>query len=259
MLLWQHPCLKRKAWRIRRKRQKRLVLAHHAHACIRLLADDVTEHAAFFVLVVFLRSLELLQHMFRHDGQRDQLAVRMLQRRSRRRTVVLKDHDVFEPLVLLQVEDAVAEGPQHILDALLRQRGQRGVVLGRLDDDLVRPDARHLIEHAYGGTVQTSFDAERWELIGDHAHRPALCIAACAVGPVRQNLGGRLALITRTKRAKAALHFDRLAHKIGWALRAISRYDDPSSNDGIFAQFWHWGLVSWDASDILRYRRALQK
>ena len=88
-------------------------------------------------------------------------------------SVVLEDQDVLEAPVLLQVDDAVAKCPEHVFDSLLGKSRQSGIVLGRLDDDLVRADAVHLVEHAFGLATQASLDAKRGKLVRDHAHRPA--------------------------------------------------------------------------------------
>ena len=104
----------------------------------------------------------------------------MLERGARSFAVVLENEDVFEAAVLLQVEDAVAEGPEYVLDALGRQRSQRRVVVGRFDDHLVRADAVHLVEHAFGLAAQIAFDAQRGELVGHYADGPAGSMAAAA-------------------------------------------------------------------------------
>ena len=86
--------------------------------------------------------------------------------------VVLEDQDVPEPRVLLQVEHALAERPQHALDGDDRQRGQRLRVLGRLDDHLVGADAVHLVEQPLALAVERALDLQRGELVRDDPHVP---------------------------------------------------------------------------------------
>ena len=149
--------------------------------------------------------------------------------------MVLEDQDVLEAPVLLQIDDAVPVRPQNVFNPLLRNAGQGGVVLGRFDDDLVRPNAVHLVEHAFGLPVQASLDSKGRKLIGHHAHRPIRGVARSAVRAIRQHLGRSLAFIAIAERAKAALHFHRLAAEVGGTLGAIGRNDYPSSYDWIFA------------------------
>src|ERR1019366_6570296 len=112
-------------------------------------------------------------------------------------------------------------------------------ILWSLDNDLVRAHAVHVVEHAFGGTVQATLDPQGRKLVGHHPHRPTLRIAARAIGPIGQHLRRSLVFLPRTERTESALDLDGLAYKIGWALGAIRGNDDPSSHDGIFAQLWH--------------------
>ena len=99
--------------------------------------------------------------------------VAVLERRAGRRAVVLEQQDVAEPDVVLQIEHAVAERPQHALDLRLRHRRKPLVVIGRLDDDLVRADAAHPVEHPLALAVERALDAQRRELVGHDAQVPA--------------------------------------------------------------------------------------
>ena len=159
--------------------------------------------------------------MFRNDGQRNQLSMRVFQGRPGRRAVVLEQHDVLEPLVLLQVENAVAKRPQHIFNPFFGQGSQGLVVVRGLDDDFVRADAIHLVEHAISRPVQAAFNGECREFIRHHAHRPPLRVAASSVRTVSQHFRRCLALAAGAKRTESALHFDGLSYKIGWAFCAV--------------------------------------
>src|SRR5256885_16149296 len=102
MPLGQHPGFKWEARRIRRKRNKILILRNHARAYFALLANDVAEDATLFVAVILLRAIKFLDHLFGHDGQGNELAVRVFQRRARSFAVILENEDVTEAFVLLQ-------------------------------------------------------------------------------------------------------------------------------------------------------------
>ena len=57
------------------------------------------------------RTVDLVAHLARHDRQRDQLRMRMVERGAGGHTVVLEDDDVAEAAILLQVLHALAERP----------------------------------------------------------------------------------------------------------------------------------------------------
>ena len=58
-------------------------------------------------------------------------------------------------------------------------------MIGRLDDDLVRADAVHLVVEPLAGRLEVALDAQRRELVGDDAERPARPVrpASRAGGP----------------------------------------------------------------------------
>ena len=141
-------------------------------ALVQLLPHDVAEHAALFVVVVLLGAVQLLPHPLGDDGGRDELGVRMLQRCAGRPARVLEDEDVSKPRILLEVQDAVVERPQDVLDPPLAHAGEGLAVLGRLDDDLVGADAVHLVVHAVALAVQIALDLERRELVRHHPQLP---------------------------------------------------------------------------------------
>ena len=115
--LGQNPRFKRKPWRIRTKRHKVLVFRGNSHPRLCFLPDNVTENTAFFVGKIPLCAFQLFHHLLGQNWKRDDLRMRMLQGRARGFAMVLKNQNVLEPAVLLQVQNAVAESPQHIFDA----------------------------------------------------------------------------------------------------------------------------------------------
>src|SRR5260370_8477558 len=87
--------------------------------------------------------------------------------------MILKDQDIFEPLVALQIEDSLPESPKHIFDALQGHRRQSLHVVGRFDDHLVSAHAVHAVEHALVHPIQIALNANRSKLVGYHAQVPA--------------------------------------------------------------------------------------
>ena len=73
--------------------------------------------------------------------------------------MIFEDEDVLEAAVLFQVEDAIAEGPENVFDPFGGEGSEAGVVVGGLDDDLMRTDAVHLVKHAFGLAIELAFDA----------------------------------------------------------------------------------------------------
>ena len=94
------------------------------------------------------RALDLLAHEVGHDRQRDQLRVRVLERRARRRAVVLEHQDVAQPEIALQIEHRARGTPTARARSRPPTCGASGsIVIRRLDDHLVRADAVHPVEH----------------------------------------------------------------------------------------------------------------
>src|SRR5712692_8036766 len=106
---WQQPGLERKPRGVRRQRDNLRALQDHTPAGRDLLPDDVAEDAALFRRVMASRALDLLAHEVGDDRQRDELRMRVLERRARRSTMVLEDQDVPKPTVLLEIHDTIAE------------------------------------------------------------------------------------------------------------------------------------------------------
>src|ERR1700676_5469668 len=107
--------------------------------------------------------------------------------------MILEDQDVFETAVFLQIQETVAECPQNVFDSFWRQGREAGGVIGRLNDDLVRLDSVHAIEHALGLPVQRAFNAQGWKLIRHDADSPSRGItlwrrSAVRVGTIGLNL-----------------------------------------------------------------------
>src|SRR6266849_2515049 len=238
MLLGQKPDLKREPRGVGSQGNELGVLGDDADLRFHLLADDVAEDAALFLLVIVLAAVHFLAHALGHDWQRNQLRMGVLERRPGSLAVVLENQDVTEALVIFQVEDAVAIGPQHLFDGSLGHRGQRALVIRRFDDHFVRPDTVHAVKQSLALAIEVAFDAQRRELVRDDADSPTGAIPRAAVAAVGQDLGRRLRLIAVAKRAKALpLDLYAFANEVGRPLRPVGRDDHPSTGDGIFAKF----------------------
>src|SRR5215467_14350451 len=99
--------------------------------------------------------------------------MRVLKRSPGGFAVILKNENVLEAAVFLQIEDAVAEGPEHVFNALGGQAGEAQRVVGRLDDRFVGANSVHLVEHAFGLLGKIAFDTESRKLVGNHANGPS--------------------------------------------------------------------------------------
>src|SRR5690348_1211127 len=120
--------------------------------------------------------------------------------------MIFKDQNVFETPVFFEIEDAVAKGPKYVFDLLWRKRRQRGVVVIGLDNYFVRADAIHLVEHAFGLSVEIAFNSEGREFVGNDPNGPAWRIplrsSPVVAGPIGLNFRRCLAFVSVTKRAE---------------------------------------------------------
>ena len=121
---WADPGLERKARRVGLEHHEAVGLDHQARASGGFLPDDVAEDAALLQVVEQFRAVHLFLGALGDHGQRDQLAMRMLERGAGGLAVILEKQDVAEPAILLEIADAVLEGPQHLFDLLLRHLAQ---------------------------------------------------------------------------------------------------------------------------------------
>src|SRR5438445_8552226 len=110
-----------------------IVLADYALACFPLLPDDVAKNAALFLVVVMPAVVHLFAHSTRNDGKSDQLRMRMLHRRAGRFSMILEDQYIPKALIVLQIQHAIAIGPQNVLQRAFRQRRERGRMVWGFD------------------------------------------------------------------------------------------------------------------------------
>src|SRR5438270_10054143 len=91
--------------------------------------------------------------------------------------VVLENQNVFQAAIFLQVKNAVAKSPEHIFDLFRRKRRECPIVLVGFYHYLVGSDTVHFVEHAFGLTIEITFNAERGKFVGYHADSPSRSIA----------------------------------------------------------------------------------
>ena len=164
----------------------------------------------------------------------------MLERRARRRAVILEQQDVAKPPILLQVEHPLAERPQHPLNLRFRHRRQRLVVIGRLDDHFVRADAVHPIEQPLAFPIEVAFHLQRGKLVRHDSKIPAGRIRPAAVLTEREHLGRRHVLAAGAERTVFTPDdLSLFETEIVRALASIGGDDDPAAGDGIFAELRH--------------------
>src|SRR5579885_1753731 len=104
-------------------------------------------------------------------------------------------------VILLEVGQAIAVGPDDLADALLGEGRDALVVLGALDDDLVGADAGHHVVDAVAPLVEAALDLQRGEPVGHDADPPAGAVGPRAEVAVGEDLRGRLVLVALAERA----------------------------------------------------------
>ena len=131
-------------------------------------------------------------------------------------------------------------------------------MIGRLNDDLVRTDPVHAIEHTFGLAIHVAFNAQGRKLIGYNPDRPSGGVSlrlrpSIRVRTRRLNLRWRLALVSVAEGAEAALDLHIFANKIGWALRPVRRNNYPAADNRIFSEFRQYGILSRCRANFIFY------
>src|SRR5262249_33750693 len=130
---------------------------------------------------------------------------------------------------------------ENIFNALGRQRAQTGAVIRRFDDDFMRANAIHAVEHALGLAVEIALDTESRKLVWHHPYRPTRRIAlrrraAIGIGAVSLNFRRRLGFVPIAERAESAFDFDCLTGEVRGAFCTICRNDYPAADNGVFSE-----------------------
>jgi hypothetical protein len=163
----------------------------------------------------------------------------VLERGAGRFAVIFEQENVAESAVVLQIQHAIAIGPENFLDGFLGHAGQREVVIRRFDDYFVRADAVHAVEKSIAFAIQAAFDAQRRKFIGHYAERPTRRVFTAAIPAVSKNFTRRLTFVTGAERTiRVALDDNALANKIHRAIGPVCGNDYPTSRDGISAKLW---------------------
>ena len=208
------------------------------------MVDNVAVDAAFLVLVMRAAAVDLVQHAGRDDGQRNELGVRVLQRRSGRRALVFENQDVAQPTVFPEIQDAVAVSPEDVLEMFLGQARQRRLVIGGLDDHLVGAHAVHPVIDADPLARDHAFDLQSGKLVRDHTDAPARGVGRASVRPIRKDLRRRLRFVARTERTeRLGRHRRQHLAEVGRPMGPLGRNDHPPADDGIASQLRHGGLL----------------
>src|SRR5580698_3085277 len=152
--------------------------------------------------------------------------------------MIFEDQNVAEPLVIFEIEHAVAISPEDVFDGPLRERSQSRHVVGRFHNDFMRADAVHLVKEAFAFSVEIAFNTQRWEFVRHHTNRPACCVRAAVAAAVDENLWRRLGLIARAERAILGVWRRRnsLAQKIVWTLSTLGGNNHPAASNRVFSQ-----------------------
>src|SRR6267154_2322790 len=164
----------------------------------------------------------------------------MFERRTGCFPVIFEEQNVFEAPIFLKIENAIPKRPQNIFDLFGGKPSQGDVVIGRLNDHLVSADAVHLVEHPLRLLVQTAFNAECRELVGNDPNRPTRPILhgsiAVRIWAICQNFWRSFIFVAGTEGAESTLDFDGFAREVGRPLGAIRGNNYPSTHDRIFSQ-----------------------
>ena len=224
-----------------RKRDGAVVAGDDARVIGAFLLYQIAEHAAAPALEVGARAGELVLEMLRHQRHRQELRVRMVERRAGLRAEVLDDQKALEAEVAPQVAHALAPRPQHPLHLLARHRRQGRAMVGRFDDHLVRAKTAEPLKERLPGIAEVRFDPQRRLAIGDDADLPAGAVVGRAGRSPGENFAAGERLLTLAERTQIAVHgADRRRPAKGVARQPpFGRDDHVAAGDRVSSQFRH--------------------
>ena len=165
----------------------------------------------------------------------------MLERRARRLAVVLEHQDVLEARVLLEIDHPLAVGEQHVGHRVGRQRGQRGLVIGRLDHDLVGAHAVHPVVESLAASAP---DRPRCGARGTCWRRPGRTSPGSFGRRVGRAAGedlGRGLVLVAADRTRSCRPRGRTGSvlEVRRPARALGGDDHPAPDDRILPQLRH--------------------
>jgi len=155
--------------------------------------------------------------------------------------MVLENQNVTEPHIFLEIDHAVAIGPQHVLDPLGRHVGQAFLVVGGFDDDFMGPDPIHAIIEAEALAVERAFDLKRGELIRYDTDGPVRVIGFHRLWPIGHNFFRRQSFLPRAKGAERCGQWSSGVHgnEVVRSSATFRRNNDPSTDNRITSEIRH--------------------
>ena len=218
------PQLERRSRRPRADQQRLVIDGDEPLAAAHLLGRDVAEQVrAHRPLVVGGRPLALASDLRRHEVERVQLRVRVLERRPGLGPLVDDQVQVGGPGVCAH---PLAPGGDRRLQALRRQLRERGRVLGGADDHLVDPGRRLGAEQVRLAAGRRPERVDRARDAGLHRRPPRADLAAgLGLGQHRVEVGDRAGAPPR--RVGRHRRVDRPRPRAACGLRAPRRTGSP--------------------------------
>src|SRR2546425_3666700 len=190
------------------------------------------------LLGVRTHALHLLEDPERHDRDRHDLRVRVRVGGAGSFPVILEDLDVHDSAVRGEVVITLAVCAQDLFDLAIVQRREVTVMVGGLDDDLVRPDAVDAHERPVPMLADFPGPFERREFVRDAADRPARSVRLATV-PIREDFRWRHGLVALAERtALLRGRILRIPEGPG-PLGAGRGKDDPCRRCVVFADLRH--------------------
>jgi hypothetical protein len=110
--------------------------------------------------------------------------------------VVLKDQDIAEPRVTLEINDPFTVGPKHVLHCFGRKGCQRFLMERGFNQNLMGSDPVHFVVNALSLTIQFSFNSKSREFVRDNPEAPSLRIRRCSGVSKGEDLWRRFVLVS---------------------------------------------------------------
>src|SRR5437868_2211563 len=131
---------------------------HNADLLLLFLRQNIAEDATLLALVVLAPGPQFIKHAARHKRGRGELPVRVVEFLAAEWAMVLKDGDVFESAVALEINDALGGEAQELLDFRVAGIPKIAVVTRIFNQHLMRPYRTHVVVEAVSLAVRVSFD-----------------------------------------------------------------------------------------------------
>jgi hypothetical protein len=230
---------------VRNERQKVGILGHDPTSLLPLFGNLSTGEAAAGLIIEPAGTLDPFDDLARHNRKANDLRMRMLLGRSGVRSMILENNDMSHTRVAVKIAKPMPvslNNPLHMRD---RENGQRDIVPGALNKNLVKAHAIHarLPRNRTSRRPHLAGLRQDRKLVDYRAQEPVAILAINA-----KSLFGRGRLIPQTKRAIRQKRTDLLwrssRHEISAALRSLRGDDNPLASDLVFADLRHTRLSS---------------